>query len=259
KELNDKLDIEAVIVRSSTVASLERKIVGDDTLNVFNYYPYQVVSIDYVKNGSTKMPAFLKDVPELVIVDEAHTCTKNVDIKKASQSQPRYELLEKIARNENQHLILLPATPHSGKDGEFKSLLGLLKQEFEQYDFSTLETSEKKKVAAHFIQRKRKNIEKWLGEETPFPKRTTEELPYALSASPEYLKLYHDVLNFARGINTEGVTENKARIKYFAALSLLRGVMSSPAAGYEMLQKRKLKLADEGEVSDDEVRDNPIV
>jgi len=97
KELADKLDIDAVIIRSSTVAALERKIVGDDTLNVFNYYPYQVVSIDYVKNGSTKMPAFLKDVPDLVIVDEAHTCTKNVDVNKKSQSQQRYELLEKIA------------------------------------------------------------------------------------------------------------------------------------------------------------------
>ena len=31
-------------------------------------------------------------------------------------------------------------------------------------------------------------------------------------------------------------------MKYFAALSLLRGVMSSPAAGYEMLQKRKSKI-----------------
>ena len=93
-ELADKLDIDAVIIRSSTVAGLERKIVGDDTLNVFNYYPYQVVSIDYVKNGSQKMPAFLKDVPDLVIVDEAHTCTKNLDFKKLSQSQQRYELLE---------------------------------------------------------------------------------------------------------------------------------------------------------------------
>lgn len=49
KELLDKLDIEAEIIRSSTVAGLERKIVGDDTLNVFNYYPYQIISIDYVK------------------------------------------------------------------------------------------------------------------------------------------------------------------------------------------------------------------
>ncbi len=259
KELADKLDIDAEIIRSSTVAGLERKIVGDDTLNVFNYYPYQVVSIDYVKNGSAKMPAFIKDVPDLVIVDEAHTCTKNLDFKKAGQSQQRYELLEKIAKKEHQHLLLLTATPHSGKDGEFKSLLGLVNPEFEFYDFSDLQTSEKRKVAAHFIQRKRKNIEKWLDEETPFPKRTTEELPYTLSASSDYYKLYQDVLKFARGISTEGVAENKARIKYFAALSLLRGVMSSPAAGYEMLQKRKSKITELDEVTLDEVKDNPIV
>jgi superfamily II DNA or RNA helicase len=259
KELIDKLDIDAVIIRSSTVAGLERKIVGDDTLNVFNYYPYQVVSIDYVKNGSAKMPAFLKDVPDLVIVDEAHTCTKNLDFKKAGQSQQRYELLEKISKNDQQHLLLLTATPHSGKDGEFKSLLGLVNAEFETYDFANLETSEKRKVAAQFIQRKRKNIEKWLDEETPFPKRTTEELPYTLSASSDYYKLYQDVLKFARGISTEGVTENKARIKYFAALSLLRGVMSSPAAGFEMLQKRKSKITEPDEITADEVKDNPIV
>jgi len=114
-------------------------------------------------------------------------------------------------------------------------------------------------VAAHFIQRKRTNIEKWLDEETPFPKRTTEELPYTLSASSDYYKLYQDVLKFARGISTEGVAENKARIKYFAALSLLRGVMSSPAAGFEMLQKRKSRLADQDEVTAEEVRENPIV
>lgn len=267
KELSDKLDIDAVIIRSSTVAALERKIVGDDTLNVFNYYPYQVVSMDYVKNGSTKMPAFLKNLDDqskngdsnLVIVDEAHTCTKNVDVNKKSQSQQRYELLEKIASSEQQHLVLLTATPHSGKDGEFKSLLGLVNPEFETYNFSSLTPSEKRKVAAHFIQRKRKNIEKWLDEETPFPKRTTEELPYTLSASSDYYKLYQDVLKFARGINTEGVTENKARIKYFAALSLLRGVMSSPAAGFEMLQKRKSRLIEQDEVTAEEVRENPIV
>ena len=258
-ELASKLDIDAVIIRSSTVAGLERKIIGDDTLNAFNYYPFQVVSIDYVKNGSQKMPAFLKDVPDLVIVDEAHTCTKNLDFKKISQSQQRYELLEKISKNEAQHLILLTATPHSGKDGEFKSLLGLVDQEFEHYDFSDLLTSEKRKVAAHFIQRKRSNIEKWLDEENPFPKRTTEELPYTLSSSSDYFKLYQDVLKFARGISTEGVSENKARIKYFAALSLLRGVMSSPLTGYEMLQRRKSKIAESGEITDEEVSDNPIL
>ena len=205
------------------------------------------------------MPAFLKDVPDLVIVDEAHTCTKNLEFKKAGQSQQRYELLERISKNKQQHLLLLTATPHSGKDGEFKSLLGLVNADFETYDFSNLETSEKRKVAAQFIQRKRKNIERWLDEETPFPKRTTEELPYTLSASSDYFKLYQNVLKFARGISTEGIAENKARIKYFAALSLMRGVMSSPAAGFEMLQKRKSKIAAPEEITTDDVKDNPIV
>ena len=259
KELADKLDIDAVIVRSSTVAGLERKIVGDDTLNVFNYYPFQVISIDYVKNGSQKMPAFLKDTPDLVVVDEAHTCTKNLDLNKSSQSQQRYELLEKVAANPNQNLILLTATPHSGKDGEFKSLLGLLNSEFEGYDLDDLTTSEKKKIASHFIQRKRKNIEKWIDGDSPFPQRTTKELPYQMITSSDYSLLYKDVLEFARGISTEGISENKARMKYFAALSLLRGVMSSPAAGYEMLQRRKEKVEDGSEISDDEVSQNPTI
>lgn len=259
KELADKLDIEAVVIRSGTVAGLERKIVGDDMQNVFSYYPYQVISIDYVKNGAAKMPAFLRDVPDLVIVDEAHTCTKNLDFKKSSQSQQRYELLEKIAKNESQHLILLTATPHSGKEGEFRSLLGLVNPEFENYNFENLPTGEKKKVARHFIQRKRENIKKWLDEETPFPERIPGELPYTLSTTSEYYNLYTDVLKFARGISVGNTTSNKARMKYFAALSLLRGVMSSPAAGYQMLQNRKARKMDQEEIRDEDVKENPVI
>lgn len=253
KELADKLDIEAEIIRSSSVASLERKIVGDDTLNVFNYYPYQVVSIDYAK-GDKKRPIFIKDAPDLIIVDEAHTCTKNLDHQKSSQKQQRYELLEQLAKKDGQHFVMLTATPHSGKDGEFQSLLGLLNPEFESYQLYDLTVSEKRKVAAHFIQRKRKNIEKWLDEETPFPKRITEELPYKLSK--DYAALYDKVIKFISGMNISDVSENKARIKHFAALTLLRGVMSSPRAGSTMLQKRKTKADASSEL---EYSDNPVI
>lgn len=253
KELGDKLDIEAEIIRSSSVANLERKIVGDDTLNVFNYYPYQVVSIDYVK-GDKKRPIFIKDAPDLIIIDEAHTCTKNLDQNKSSQKQQRYELLEQLAKKDSQHIIMLTATPHSGKDGEFQSLLGLLNPEFEKYQLDDLSVSQKRKVAAHFIQRKRKNIEKWLDEETPFPERITEELPYKLSK--DYGELYDKIIKFISGMNMSDVSENKARIKHFAALTLLRGIMSSPRAGSTMLQKRKTKVDDSSEL---EYNDNPVI
>lgn len=254
KELADKLDIEAVIIRTSTVAGLERKIVGDDTQNVFNYYPYQVISIDYVKSDN-KRPVFLKDAPELIIVDEAHTCARPQNQR--DNQQQRFHLLNDLLKDEKKHTVLLTATPHSGKDEEFKSLVSLLNSEFDTYNLTDLTVTEKRRLASHFIQRKRKSIEKWLEENTPFPKRSTEELPYKLS--DDYLDLYNDVLKFARGITGDGAADVKARIKYFAALTLLRGVMSSPAAGYEMLQKRKDKYALEEEKDFTDIKENPVL
>jgi superfamily II DNA or RNA helicase len=260
KELADKLDIEAEIIRSSSVASLERKIVGDDTSNVFNYYPYQVVSIDFVK-GDKKRPIFINDAPDLIIVDEAHTCTKNIEHKKSSQRQQRYELIEELAKKTKQgsdelkhHFMMLTATPHSGKDGEFQSLLGLLNSDFEAYELDNLTVTEKRKIASHFIQRKRRNLKKWLEEETPFPQRITEELPYQLSKP--YADLYDKVVQFINSLNTGDLSDNTSRIRHFAALTLLRGVMSSPRAGLVMLQKRKNRS---GEPAELEIDDNPVI
>jgi len=250
-ELADKLDIEAEIIRSSTVASLERRIIGDETQNVFNYFPYQVISFDYVKSENKKA-MFLPNAPELIIVDEAHTCARPAN-QRDNQHQ-RFKLINELAGNANRHLLLLTATPHSGKDLEFMSLLGLLKKEFETTPLSSLSIQEKRTIAGHFIQRKRKNILTWLDEETPFPERISYELPYKLS--PAYFEFYSKLLNFARGLTSSDLSQHKARMKYWAALALLRGVMSSPASGYDMLMNRRSK-SDGEEWSD--VTDNPIL
>jgi SNF2 family DNA or RNA helicase len=253
KELADKLDIDAEIIRSSTVAALERKIIGDDTQNVFNYYPYQVISIDFVKSGN-KGAIFRDNAPDLIIVDEAHTCTRP---KGGTDSQQqRFHLLKDLAAKEDQHMVFLTATPHSGKDEEFQSLLGLLDPEFENLDLANLTKYQKEKIARNFILRKRENIKKWLKEETPFPDRSTKELPYSLSK--EYQDLYLDIQKFVKNISQDYVSNNKSRIKYFAALTLLRGVMSSPEAGHEMLQNRK-NNAKEDTDEWDQIKDNPVI
>ena len=46
-EIRDKLDLDAVIIRSNTQARLDRQIQGDTS--VYDYYPYQVISIDFIK------------------------------------------------------------------------------------------------------------------------------------------------------------------------------------------------------------------
>lgn len=251
KELKDKLDIDAEIIRSSTAASLDRKLPDDRS--VFYHFPYQVISIDYIKSDKRKN-LFLNDCPDLVIVDEAHTCTKPAGATSPTQQQ-RYHLLHDIAKKENQHLILLTATPHSGKDEEFQSLLGLLNKEFEAWDLENIDQNKRRKLAKYFVQRKRENIKRWLKEHTIFPERESKEIGYKLSQ--DYLNFYQKVLNFARGLS-RSETGNRARIRYWAALALLRGVMSSPAMGAEMLTNRQNKALDSDDLQQYLERPNPL-
>jgi SNF2 family DNA or RNA helicase len=246
-ELKDKLDIESEIIRSSTIAGLERKIPNDQS--VFHHYPFQVISIDYVKQSSKK-GIFLTDCPEFIIVDEAHTCTMPSGAKSKNQQQ-RYSLLYDIAENDKRHLLLLTATPHSGKDDEFRSLLGLLDKKFSQLDFENISPNQRKELSKFFVQRKRANITRWLNQNTPFPDRETKEVGYSLSAA--YQDFYNNILDFAKGITLSSENQ-KGRTHYWAALALLRGVMSSPKAGLEMLKARREKHLD----IEQDAEENPL-
>lgn len=255
-ELKDKLDIDAEIIRSSTAASLDRKLPDDRS--VFYHVPYQVISIDYVKSDKRRS-IFLNDCPEFVIVDEAHTCAKPAGASSNSQQQ-RFHLLFDVAKNEKQHLVLLTATPHSGKDEEFQSLLGLLDKEFSNYELEQIDQLKRKKIAKHFIQRKRENIARWHraggDEKTPFPQRDAKEIGYKLS--PNYTSFYQEILRFARGISKDGEHIRSSTIRYWAALALLRGVMSSPATAIEMLQNRQLRKLEEDERKVYQTQKNPM-
>src|SRR5438094_523497 len=73
EELEAKFHIHAKVVRTSTLARLERDLPRRD-LSVYRYYKHVIVSMDFVKRDSRRA-AFLADCPDLVIVDEAH-CAK---------------------------------------------------------------------------------------------------------------------------------------------------------------------------------------
>ncbi|MFO1419823.1 MAG: helicase-related protein [Candidatus Competibacteraceae bacterium] len=231
-EIRDKLDIEAVVIRSNTQARLDRHIQGD--ASVYDYYPFQVISIDFIKSD-VRRDVFIEQCPELVIVDEAHTCARPTGA--SSTQQQRYHLISRIARKPNQQLLLLTATPHSGKPEEFHSLLGLLRPEFETLDLPHASQAQRRELAACFVQRKRGDVEKWLGEDTPFPRRDAFEWAYDLAGG--YAGFFERILDFARKLIASGDGQDgKHRVRYWTALALLRGVMSSPAAGVEMLDTR---------------------
>ncbi len=259
EEIRSKLDIESVIIRSNTQARLDRQIQGDTS--VYDYYPYQVVSVDFIKSD-VRRDVFIEQCPELVIVDEAHSCSRPSGASAAQQQ--RHHLLSRIAAKSDKHLVMLTATPHSGKPEEFNSLLGLLKPEFEALDLPTSTQAQRRDLARHFIQRKRADVSKWMGEDTPFPTREAFEWPYDLSA--EYANFFKDILAFTRKLVVpDGADDRKKRVQYWTALALLRGVMSSPGAGTTMLNTRLEKLGasnlDDSAGSNTEVdveSDNPV-
>ncbi|MDX2282573.1 MAG: helicase-related protein [Bacteroidia bacterium] len=232
-ELADKIDIHAPIVRSGTAAALDRTL-PHEVSSIFAHLTAQVISIDYIK-GDRRRELFLHDCPEFVIVDEAHTCARPAGATSPSQQQ-RFHLLHDLAADPRRHMLLLTATPHSGKNDEFQSLLGLLKPEFERFPIDSLSETQRRQLARHFIQRKRENILRWAGEDTAFPRRESSERAYTLSEA--YRRVFDDTLAFARKLVAEPTGDARQRMRHWAALALLRGVMSSPAAGEDMLRRR---------------------
>src|SRR5439155_25614347 len=110
----------------------------------------------------------------------------------------RYQLVSKLAADETRNMILVTATPHSGKEVAFRELIGFTDPSFRNLpdDLSTDERArERRRLARQFVQRRRGDIEHYLSD-TPFPKREVLEATYDLS--PEYKALFTKVLAYAR-------------------------------------------------------------
>lgn len=256
RELESKFHIQAVVIRTSTIAQLERRIPLKD-LTVYRYYPYQIVSIDFAKSEHRRT-LFLQDCPDLVIVDEVHAAAQP-RFGSSREQQQRHELLRELAKSDQRHLLLLTATPHSGVEESFRSLLGLLRHDFLRFDLRTLGEQQRRSLARHLVQRRRGDVAKWLGEETPFPRRVPPfEETYKLTA--EYSVLFRDVLEFTREtVQLPGLKESRRRVRYWSALALLRCLMSSPSAAVKAFEAREgsagaLQVEDEDLQAREELR-----
>lgn len=233
KELREKFHIEAELVLPSTVARLERGIPPGTS--IFEFHPHVVVSIDYIKSERHR-DEFIRTCPELVIVDEAHGATLGAERGK----QLRHELVSKLAANRERHFILVTATPHSGKEAAFSSLIGVLDSRLAELpeDLSGKENEQnRRRLARHLVQRRRADIEHYLDTETPFPTREEKEDTYSLS--PEYKRLFGRVLAYARErVRDPQGGQHRQRVRWWSALALLRSLASSPAAAAETLRNR---------------------
>lgn len=255
-ELADKFHIEAELVLPSTVTRLERYTAVGQSL--FDLYPFVVVSTDYIKS-TRRRDEFVRACPSLVIVDEAHTCAFSED--RRGGRHLRHQLIQALARSQDRHLILVTATPHSGHERAFRSLLGLIRPDFLNLpeDLSGKENERhRREVASHMVQRRRADVRAYLGAETVFPDREDAEETYTLTN--EYKKLFNDVLDYARErVRDETGPRHRQRVRWWSVLALLRSLASSPAAAASTLRTRSSTSETESTDEADQVGERAVL
>ena len=203
-------------------------------LNVFETNPLLIARMDQLSRNEA-LQAQLKETEwDLIIVDEAHRMGAHYFGGKLEKTK-RFllgELLGQITR----HLLLMTATPHSGKEEDFQLFLTLL-------DRDRFEGKQKKSVDVSGIMRRmvKEDLLTFEGKKL-FPERIAETVPYELTEREK--DLYEDVTRYVReGMNRADRLGGKRKNTVGFALTVLqRRLASSPEAIYKSLVRRSERL-----------------
>jgi superfamily II DNA or RNA helicase len=237
-ELRTKFGINAQLILASTVPRLERALEWGQSL--FQKHRYVVISTDFIKSPRHR-DDFIKHCPDLVIVDEAHTCVPAGAVGNRTAQQQRYDLLTRLAKDDKRHLMLVTATPHSGKDESFRSLISLLDPALEAADLTT--DQGRRQLSSYYVQRRRYDIRRLYPDEAAaFPSdRLFQEAPYKLAA--DYKRLLDDAIGYASERVITATGQREQRIAWWSAIALLRSLVSSPRAAAQTLVTRSQSAA----------------
>lgn len=207
---------------------------------LFDRHPLLIARMDQLSRSEELAVALSQTDWDLVVVDEAHRMSAHYFGNELKRTK-RYELgmmLGGVAR----HLLLMTATPHSGKPEDFQLFLALLDGDrFEGKFRDGVHT-----VSPEDLMRRMVKEELLTMEGKPlFPERRAYTVPYQLS-EPE-AELYEVVSEYVRNEmgradrldDKEGRRRNNVG---FALTVLQRRLASSPEAILRSLERRKARL-----------------
>jgi len=203
-------------------------------LNVFETNPLLIARMDQLSRNEA-LQAQLKETEwDLVIVDEAHRMGAHYFGGKLEKTQ-RFQLGELLGQI-TRHLLLMTATPHSGKEEDFQLFLTLLDRD--RFEGKNTKTANTDGIMRRMV---KEDLLTFDGKKL-FPERRAETVPYELTEL-EYA-LYEQVTEYVReGMNrADRVGGKRKNTVGFALTVLQRRLASSPEAIYRSLVRRTERL-----------------
>jgi superfamily II DNA or RNA helicase len=178
---------------------------------------------------------------DLVVVDEAHKMSAHFFGYEVKETK-RYRL-GRLLGNLSRHLLLMTATPHSGKPEDFQLFMALIDQD----RFEGRPRKGAKLLDAQGLMRRMVKEELLTFEGKPlFPERRAYTVGYPLS--PEEALLYTQVTEYVREemnradrLKAEG-EGRRGNVVGFALTVLQRRLASSPEAIFQSLRRRRERL-----------------
>ena len=202
--------------------------------NVFDTVPLLIARMDQLSRSEVLRPRLADTEWDLVVVDEAHRMAAHYFAGKLEKTK-RFQLGE-LLRETTRHLLLMTATPHSGKEEDFQAFLTLLDRD--RFAGRSLNGADTTGLMRRMV---KEDLLTFEGKKL-FPERIAETVTYELTAAEE--ELYEQVTRYVReGMNrAERVGGTRKNTVGFALTVLQRRLASSPEAIYKSLVRRSERL-----------------
>lgn len=175
---------------------------------------------------------------DLVVFDEAHKMSASIfgsEVKKTK----RYQMAERLGANRN--VLLMTATPHSGKEEQFQLFMALL--DADRFEGAVREGTRRVDVSDMMRRLVKEELLRFDGTRL-FPERRSYTVQYPLTDAER--ALYAAVSDYVREqMNNAARLANDGRKRVavgFALTTLQRRLASSPAAIHKSLERRLKRL-----------------
>jgi superfamily II DNA or RNA helicase len=235
-ELHDKFGLRFTVLTKDLITAT----LAED--NPFREHPYLIAKMDQLAR-SDELRAHLERAHfDLAVVDEAHRMSAQYYGGELKRTK-RYELGELLG-SVSEHLLLMTATPHAGKEEDFQLLLRLL--DADRFEGAYREGRDYNRLDGLMLRRIKEELLTFEGKPL-FPERFAVTIPYLLG--PDEAELYERVTGYVRNeMNRADELRNagegrRGNTVGFALTVLQRRLASSPEAILRSLERRRDRLA----------------